>query len=128
MLLPVEFIRARELATVEYDRLSPAAVVLLRQAGRRSAITPETTAKNEMNGKYPDNAGFWPEHIPVAEAAPVRCGLLCRWKILCARSATSGSRVKNQTTPVRSSVIRCSTRCFTTTKEVCRRGSSMSLT
>ena len=67
MLLPVEFIRARERATVEYERLSPAAVVLLRQAGRRSAITPETTAKNEMNGKYSDNAGFWPEHIPVAE-------------------------------------------------------------
>lgn len=65
LLLPVEYVKARELAITEYDRLRPAAVVMLGQAGGRNAITPETTAKNVMNGSNPDNAGFKPDHAPV---------------------------------------------------------------
>lgn len=75
LLLPVEFMKARELVIAEYDRVSPAAVVMLGQAGRRDAITPETTAVNVMNaissGKnLPDNAGFAPDHLPLVEGGP----------------------------------------------------------
>ena len=51
LLLPVEFVRARERAFAAYDELRPGAVVMLGQAGGRSAITPESTGKNVMNGK-----------------------------------------------------------------------------
>ena len=70
LLLPVEFVRASELAVYEYDQLAPAAVMMLGQAGGRSAITPETTGRNIMNGRIPDNAGFRPEHLPVKESGP----------------------------------------------------------
>ncbi|MBO4322185.1 MAG: pyroglutamyl-peptidase I [Clostridia bacterium] len=69
-LLPVEFVRAVKLATEEYDRLSPAAVVMIGQAGGRESITPETTGKNVMFGRIPDNAGFAPDHIPVSQSGP----------------------------------------------------------
>ena len=65
LLLPVEFGRAAQLACAEYDRLSPAAVIMLGQAGGRSAITPETTAKNVMDASIPDNAGFMPKALPI---------------------------------------------------------------
>ena len=67
LLLPVEFARAARLAVEAYDRLSPAAVVMLGQAGGRNAVTPELCAKNMMNARIPDNAGFKPEGTPVAE-------------------------------------------------------------
>ncbi len=70
LLLPVEFVRARELAFAAYDRYSPAAVIMLGQAGGRDAITPETTGRNVMNGRIPDNAGFQPDHLPVVEGGP----------------------------------------------------------
>ncbi len=70
LLLPVEFGRAVEMATAEYDRLSPSAVIMLGQAGGRSAITPETTAKNIMNASIPDNAGYQPENRTIVENGP----------------------------------------------------------
>ena len=70
LLLPVEFKKAREMACAEYDRLSPAAVVMLGQAGGRGAITPETSGRNVMHGRIPDNAGFQPDHLPVVENGP----------------------------------------------------------
>ena len=70
VLLPVEFDKAQELAVSAYDSLSPDAVIMLGQAGGRSAITPETTARNEMTARIPDNAGYWPEHIPVVPGGP----------------------------------------------------------
>ena len=71
-VLPVEFVRAVKLATGEYDRLSPAAVVMIGQAGGRESITPETTGRNIMYGRIPDNAGVAPDHIPVSETGPER--------------------------------------------------------
>ena len=65
LFLPVEYVKAREFAIAEYDRLLPAAVIMLGQAGGRNAINLETTAKNVMNGSNPDNAGFRPDHVPV---------------------------------------------------------------
>ena len=67
LLLPVEFGRAARLAAEEYDRVSPAAVIMLGQAGGRSAITPEAVGVNRMDARIPDNAGFEPKDVPITE-------------------------------------------------------------
>ena len=70
LLLPVEFVRARELAFAAYDRLQPDAVVMLGLAASRDAVTPETAGHNVMNARIPDNAGFQPKGLPVVEGGP----------------------------------------------------------
>ena len=70
LLLPVEFHRAPEEAIAEYDRLSPDAVIMLGQAGERSAVTPESTGRNIMNAAEPDNAGYKPDRKPITEGGP----------------------------------------------------------
>lgn len=70
LLLPVEFMRAPGLALEAISRLSPAAAVMLGQAGGRSAITPERRAKNIMRARIPDNAGFSPQGVLIAEKGP----------------------------------------------------------
>jgi len=70
LVLPVAFVRAGETACAEYDRVSPAAVIMLGQAGGRSAVTPETTAKNLMTAKIPDNAGYQPQNVPIVPGGP----------------------------------------------------------
>jgi len=70
LLLPVEFHRAPEEAIAEYDRLSPDAVIMLGQAGGRSAVTPESTGRNIMNAAEPDNAGYKPDHQSITEGGP----------------------------------------------------------
>ncbi len=70
LLLPMEFVRCRELAFAKYDELSPAAVVMLGQAGGRGAVTPETRGKNVMDARMPDNAGYEPENVPIVEGGP----------------------------------------------------------
>ena len=67
--------KARVLIIAEYDRISPAAVIMLGEAGGRSAVTPETGAENVMNAVYgdqtfPDNAGYAPDHLPIVEGGP----------------------------------------------------------
>ena len=70
-VLPVEFIRSQEILRNEYDTVKPDAVIMLGQAGGRSKITPETTARNNMDGvDYPDNAGYEPNNVPVVENGP----------------------------------------------------------
>ena len=68
--LPVEYKRAVDLIIAEYDKVSPAAVIMLGQAGGRGAINIETTGRNVMNAHIPDNAGFAPKDIPVMEDGP----------------------------------------------------------
>lgn len=70
LLLPVEFGRSREMACEAYDRLRPAAVVMLGLAGTREAVTPETTGRNLMKARIPDNAGYQPQDVPIAEGGP----------------------------------------------------------
>ena len=70
LLLPVEFHRAPEKAIAEYDRLSPDAVIMLGQAGGRSAVTPESTGRNIMSAAEPDNTGYKPDHQPITEGGP----------------------------------------------------------
>ncbi|MBO4849067.1 MAG: pyroglutamyl-peptidase I [Clostridia bacterium] len=65
LLLPVVFGEAARLACEAIDRLSPAAAVLLGQAGGRGSITPEVSAKNLMDARIPDNAGQQPENEPI---------------------------------------------------------------
>ena len=70
LLLPVEFVRSREIACAAYDELSPDAVVMLGLAGTRDAITPETTGRNLVKARIPDNAGYEPQEVPVKEGGP----------------------------------------------------------
>ena len=70
ILLPVEFVRSRERACEAYDRLRPDAVVMLGLAGTRDAITPETTGRNLMKARIPDNAGYEPKDEPVVPDGP----------------------------------------------------------
>ncbi|MBQ6293970.1 MAG: pyroglutamyl-peptidase I [Lachnospiraceae bacterium] len=70
VLLPVEFGRSREIACAAYDRVRPAAVVMLGLAGTRGEITPETTGRNLMKARIPDNAGYQPQDLPIAEGGP----------------------------------------------------------
>ena len=70
LVLPVEFGRAADIAIAQYDELKPDAVIMLGQAGGRSAITPETTAKNLMNSTAPDNAGHIANHERISNSGP----------------------------------------------------------
>jgi pyroglutamyl-peptidase len=78
LLLPVEFLRCREIAAKEYDALKPAAVIMLGQHGGADAINVETTAVNRMHAfakdgtPRPDNAGFAPENEPLTEGGADR--------------------------------------------------------
>lgn len=66
-VLPVEFVGAPVAALEIYDKVKPSAVVMLGQAGGRSAITPEAVAKNVMNAVIPDAVGFKPEGAAVED-------------------------------------------------------------
>ncbi len=66
LLLPVEFIAAPELVRQAIEACGPAAVIMLGQAGGRSAVTPERVAINVMDARMPDNAGFMPQDEPIA--------------------------------------------------------------
>ena len=71
LLLPVEFIRGREVAFAEYEKLRPSAVIMLGQYGGADAIRVETAAVNLMHAlapdgtPRPDNAGFAPVNEPL---------------------------------------------------------------
>ena len=70
LLLPVEFVRSRKMTCEAYDALRPDAVVMLGLAGTRDAVTPETTGRNLMKARIPDNAGYEPQDEPVVPDGP----------------------------------------------------------
>ena len=78
LVLPVEFARCREIAIAEYDRVKPAAVIMLGQHGGADAIQAETTAVNLMHAfapdgtPCPDNAGFAPVNEPLIKGGADR--------------------------------------------------------
>ncbi len=43
---------------------------MLGLAGTRGEITPETTGRNLMKARIPDNAGYQPQDLPIAEGGP----------------------------------------------------------
>jgi len=105
LVLPVEFGRSADIASAEYDRLRPSAVVMLGQAGGRSAISLETTAKNLMDSKEPDNAGYIADHVCISEKGPDTlsstlpldriANALAERGIPCEKSADAGTYVCN---------------------------------
>ena len=105
LLLPVEFMKARKLACAAYDSFSPDAVIMLGQAGGRSAITPETTGRNIMNARIPDNAGYAPASLSIEENGPEELhSTFCTDRIIgavrtlgisCERSDNAGEYVCN---------------------------------
>lgn len=105
LVLPVEFGRSADIASAEYDRLRPSAVIMLGQAGGRSAISLETTAKNLMNSKEPDNAGYIGDHACISENGPDTLSstlpldriadTLAEQGIPCEKSADAGTYVCN---------------------------------
>ena len=46
------------------------AILLIGQASRRSAITPERVAINVMDARIPDNAGQQPQNAPIRPSGP----------------------------------------------------------
>lgn len=60
LILPSNYYKAFEILSKEIDNLSPKALLSIGLATRVPRIRFETTGKNFMNGKYPDDAGFQP--------------------------------------------------------------------
>ena len=69
-LLPVEFERATAGVRSFIMHGDYEFAVSLGLAAGRKAITPERTAVNVMDSQAPDNAGYMPHDVPVAEGAP----------------------------------------------------------
>lgn len=67
LLLPVEFIKARDLIINEYDKINPNFVIMLGQAGKRKSISIEKIAKNIMDARIPDNSGYQPKNLLIKE-------------------------------------------------------------
>ena len=70
MELPVVFGRAAEELLAAIEKIRPAAVISVGQAGGRDAVTPELIAVNLMNARIPDNDGNQPLWEPISEGAP----------------------------------------------------------
>lgn len=89
LVLPVEHDRSVKIAAAEYDKLQPAALIMLGQAGGRRAITPETTAKATV-----DSGG---EHETLCSTLPVEriVDALTVRGIQCERSDDAGTYVCN---------------------------------
>ena len=126
LLLTVEFVRARERAFAAYDELRPDAVVMLGQAGGRSAITPESTGKNVMNARIPDNAGSMPEHLPIVKNGPETLRATLPIGKIIEDVSCLEFPASSLTTQGNMSAIVCCTACWITTKAPFRRGSFMS--
>jgi pyroglutamyl-peptidase len=68
--VPTEFGRAVEVAAAAIERLEPALVILLGQAGGRPCLSVERVAINVDDARIADNAGRRPVDEPVAPAGP----------------------------------------------------------
>jgi len=68
--VPTQFRRAIQAVAAEIERLEPALVILLGQAGGRAPISVERVAINVDDARIPDNAGAQPVDEPVAPGGP----------------------------------------------------------
>ena len=68
--VPTEFRRAIEVVAEAIERLEPAVVILLGQAGGRTCLSVERVAINVDDARIADNAGRQPVDEPVAPAGP----------------------------------------------------------
>ena len=69
-LTRLAFRLAIEIVTAQIERLEPALVILLGQAGGRAALSVERVAINVDDASIADNAGRQPVDEPVAPAGP----------------------------------------------------------
>jgi pyroglutamyl-peptidase len=68
--VPTEFRTAIAVVAGEIERLEPAIVLSLGQAGGRAAMSVERVAINVDDARIEDNAGFAPVDEPVASGGP----------------------------------------------------------
>lgn len=68
--IPVEFRSAIEAAALAIDRVKPALVVSLGEAGGRFVMSVERVAINVDDARMPDNAGAFPIDEPIAKVGP----------------------------------------------------------
>ena len=68
--VPTAFRTAIEVVATEIARVSPSVVLLLGQAGGRSALSVERVAINVDDARIPDNAGAQPIDEPIALPGP----------------------------------------------------------
>lgn len=68
--VPTEFRRAIEVVAEAIDRVEPALVILLGQAGGRPALSVERVAINVDDARIADNAGAQPIDEAIAAAGP----------------------------------------------------------
>lgn len=69
-ILPTQFIKGPEVLYARLAEEDPDILLLLGQAGGRSAVTPERIAINCMDARIPDNVGYAPCDIPVDPDGP----------------------------------------------------------
>lgn len=68
--LPVTFAGAGEALVAAIERVQPALVLCVGQAGGRSRISLERVAVNLVDARIADNAGAQPIDVPVIDGAP----------------------------------------------------------
>jgi len=68
--LPTVFRKSGEILIKEIEKTKPSAVIMLGQAGGRTAVTPEKVAINIMDARIEDNEGNKPCDEPVVEGGP----------------------------------------------------------
>ncbi len=71
--VPCVFRRAIEVVTGAIERLQPALVVCLGEAGGRTRVSVERVAINVDDAREPDNAGARPRDEPIAPDGPPAC-------------------------------------------------------
>jgi len=69
-LLPVDTLGAPDAIRVAIDAIQPSAVVMLGQAGRRTAVSIERVAINVLDFRIPDNSDRQPVDEPVVPSGP----------------------------------------------------------
>ncbi len=70
LTVPTVFGKSIEIAAEAIRRENPDAVLMIGQAGGRSAITPERVAININDARIADNAGHIPTDEPIAKNGP----------------------------------------------------------
>ena len=117
LLLPVEFIRGREVALAEYEKLRPSAVIMLGQYGGADAIRVETAAVNGMHAfapdgtPRPDNDGFAPEGEPLVKGGAEKLFATLPTEEIVRAVNAAGVRCVSSTTRADTSATRCCTGC-----------------
>lgn len=88
--LPVVFARVRDEVARLVEAHHPDAVVVTGEAGGRTVVTPETTARNLDDARIPDNAGEQPRARVIDPAGPATAATRMDVPALLAACARAG--------------------------------------